>query len=81
MVLNKQETRNLYRKRAQHYDLAMWLYRLAGVRIDRYRRLTVQGLSLQRGDTVVDLGCGTGLNFPCFDGTATVPLKEVSSRG
>lgn len=64
MVLNKRETRNLYRKRARHYDLAMWLYRLAGVRIDRYRRLTMQGLSLQRGDTVVDLGCGTGLNFP-----------------
>ena len=59
----KQNTRELYRKRARRYDLAMWLYRLAGFRINHYRRLTVAALSLFTGDTVVDLACGTGLNF------------------
>ena len=67
MTLNKIETRNLYRRRAQRYDLAMWIYRLAGFRIDQYRRDTVAALALQPGDTVVELGCGTGLNFPLIE--------------
>lgn len=67
MTLNKVETRNLYRKRAQRYDLAMWIYRLAGFRIDQYRRDTVAALALRPGDTVVELGCGTGLNFPLIE--------------
>lgn len=41
----------------------MWLYRLAGMRIETYHRRAVEGLCLKLGDTVVDLGCGTGLNF------------------
>ena len=61
--MNKQETRDLYRKRARRYDSAIWLYRLSGFRIDWYRRSTVKALSLNAGDTVVDLACGTGLNF------------------
>lgn len=65
--MNKQETRNLYRKRARSYDLSLWLHRLAGFRMDWYRRLTVDALSLNAGDTVVDLACGTGLNFPYLE--------------
>jgi ubiquinone/menaquinone biosynthesis C-methylase UbiE len=64
MVLDKQETKNLYRKRAKNYDSAMWLYRLSGFRIDQYRQDAVEALGLDLGDTVVELGCGTGLNFP-----------------
>jgi demethylmenaquinone methyltransferase/2-methoxy-6-polyprenyl-1,4-benzoquinol methylase len=63
MVPDKQETRDLYRRRARRYDLAMWLYRLCGFRIDHYRRQAVAALALRPGDTVVELGCGTGLNF------------------
>lgn len=63
MVLDKQETRELYRRRARRYDLAMWIYRLCGFRIDHYRRQAVAALALRPGDTVVELSCGTGLNF------------------
>jgi len=55
--------RDLYRKRAKRYDLAVAAYRLIGLRERRYRRDTVEALSLRPGDTVVDLACGTGLNF------------------
>lgn len=67
MTLNTIETRNLYRRRAQRYDLTILVYRLAGFQIDQYRRDTVAALALQPGDTVVELGCGTGLNFPLLE--------------
>jgi demethylmenaquinone methyltransferase/2-methoxy-6-polyprenyl-1,4-benzoquinol methylase len=64
MSLSKQETLDLYRKRARRYDfVANWIFRLAGFRVSRYRRDIVGALSLQAGDTVIDLACGTGLNF------------------
>ena len=55
--------RNLYRKRARHYDFAVWTYRLLGLREKMYRRDAVAALAPRPGDTVVDLACGTGLNF------------------
>jgi demethylmenaquinone methyltransferase/2-methoxy-6-polyprenyl-1,4-benzoquinol methylase len=67
MILSKQETRDLYRRRAERYDLALWIYRLAGFRVDKYRRETVAALALKPGDIVVDLACGTGLNFPFLE--------------
>jgi ubiquinone/menaquinone biosynthesis C-methylase UbiE len=63
MALDKNETRNLYRKRAGRYDLAVKIYPLFGFDVERYRKDTVTALSLNPGDTVVELGCGTGLNF------------------
>ena len=55
---------NLYRKRAKRYDFTANLYCLIGFRLQAYRKKAVQALNLQRGDTVVEIGCGTGLNFP-----------------
>jgi demethylmenaquinone methyltransferase/2-methoxy-6-polyprenyl-1,4-benzoquinol methylase len=53
-----------YRKYAENYDLAVKLYHLLGLKIGKYRKMTVGALELSKGDTVVELGCGTGLNFP-----------------
>ncbi|HEY5736130.1 MAG TPA: methyltransferase domain-containing protein [Nitrosopumilus sp.] len=52
-----------YRKYAKNYDFAVKLYRLLGIKIGKYRDITVDSLDLSKGDTVVELGCGTGLNF------------------
>ena len=63
MALNKFEIRNLYRKRASRYDLSVQIYRLIGFDMRRYRHDTITSLELGSGDLVVELGCGTGLNF------------------
>jgi len=52
-----------YRKYAKNYDFAVKLYRLLGLDIDKFRKMAIDALELSRGDTVVELGCGTGLNF------------------
>jgi len=64
MALNKNEIAELYRKRAANYDLSANFYYLIGFREFKYRKLAVQQLRLKPGDTVVEIGCGTGLNFP-----------------
>ncbi len=48
---------------ARNYDLDEKLLLFAGIRLGRYRKDAVKELNLRKGDTVVDLGCGTGLNF------------------
>ncbi len=63
MVLNKEEIKKLYRKRAKRYDLSASLYYLIGFREHAYRTKSVEALNLKPGDTVADIGCGTGLNF------------------
>jgi demethylmenaquinone methyltransferase/2-methoxy-6-polyprenyl-1,4-benzoquinol methylase len=57
------EVRETYQKGARFYDLTTWLYYTAGMRIGLWRRLVVEALALRPGDTVVEIGCGTGLNF------------------
>ena len=37
------------------------------MRIGRWRRMVVDALSLRPGDTVVEIGCGTGLNFSLLE--------------
>ncbi len=65
MMLSKIEIRDLYRKRAGRYDLAaQMIYPLFGFRVKQYRQDTIAALALRPGDTVVELACGTGLNFP-----------------
>ena len=61
--LTRDEVRDVYDRQARIYDLAVWLYYLAGMRIGRWRRMVVDALELRPGDTVVEIGCGTGLNF------------------
>lgn len=54
----------MYRKRAGNYDITANLYYLLGFREWAYRKMAVNALSLNSGNTVVEIGCGTGLNFP-----------------
>ncbi len=58
------EVKELYQKRARRYDLTANLYYLIGVREWAYRKKAVEALALKPGMTVVEIGCGTGLNFP-----------------
>jgi demethylmenaquinone methyltransferase/2-methoxy-6-polyprenyl-1,4-benzoquinol methylase len=64
MILTNEEIKLLYKRTAIFYDRALLLYRLLG--IDRHRRVVVSKLRLQPADTVADLGCGTGANFPAL---------------
>jgi ubiquinone/menaquinone biosynthesis C-methylase UbiE len=49
-----------YRKSARHYDITSQLYQPQWA----HRRRAVQALRLRPGDSVVEVACGTGLNFP-----------------
>jgi demethylmenaquinone methyltransferase/2-methoxy-6-polyprenyl-1,4-benzoquinol methylase len=64
MALQKAEIAQVYDKRAKRYDLTSHLYYLLGFRLSAFRKMAVHALDLKRGDTVVEIGCGTGLNFP-----------------
>jgi len=55
-----------YRKRAANYDITANLYYLLGYREWAYRRMAVKALNLQPGNTVLELACGTGINFHLF---------------
>jgi ubiquinone/menaquinone biosynthesis C-methylase UbiE len=63
MALAKKRIAELYQKRARHYDYSANFYDLIGIREFAYRRIAVDALKLEHGDTVVEIGCGTGLNF------------------
>ena len=63
MALDKNRIAGLYQKRARHYDFSANLYYLLGIREFAYRKIAVAALKLEHGDTVVEIGCGTGLNF------------------
>jgi ubiquinone/menaquinone biosynthesis C-methylase UbiE len=52
-----------YRRRAPHYDVTSQLYQPQWA----HRRRAVQALGLRPGDTVVEIACGTGLNFPLIE--------------
>jgi ubiquinone/menaquinone biosynthesis C-methylase UbiE len=52
-----------YRKKAKHYDVTSRLYPVPGYPQRTQRLRAVRSLGLRPGDTVVDMACGTGLNF------------------
>ena len=58
---NRDAALQQYRSRASIYD---WELLLA----EPIRQLTVSRLGLHRGDTVIDVGCGTGLSFNMLEG-------------
>lgn len=59
------EIQKIYVRRARDYDRdAAWLS--LGLQ-QRFRRCAVQKLNLRRGQTVLDVACGTGLNFPAIE--------------
>lgn len=72
--MNKQEIIEVYRKRAPAYNQSVRLFNLIGWRVNFYRTIAVDALQLKNGDTVIDLCCGTGLNFPHI-------YKAIGSEG
>jgi ubiquinone/menaquinone biosynthesis C-methylase UbiE len=65
---------SIYRSRAKRYDWTTLLLYCAGFRHWAYRKRAIRSLALMNGDTVVDLGCGTGLNFSLLQ-------KQIGPRG
>ena len=62
----RQQIIDIYRKRARNYDVTANLYYLFGYPEWAYRRRAVAALNLKPGDIVVEIACGTGLNFPLY---------------
>ncbi len=56
-----------YRKKAKHYDLTSRLYPVPGYPQRTQRVRAVQALGLRPGASVVDIACGTGLNFSLIE--------------
>ena len=56
-----------YRKRAKHYDVTSRFYPVPGYPQRAQRLRAVQALGLRAGDSVVEIACGTGLNFPLIE--------------
>lgn len=56
-----------YRKKAKHYDVTSRLYPVPGYPQHGQRMRAVQALGLRAGHTVVEIACGTGLNFPLVE--------------
>jgi ubiquinone/menaquinone biosynthesis C-methylase UbiE len=65
-----------YRKKAKHYDVTSRLYPVPGYPQRTQRVRTVQALRLRPGDRVVDIACGTGLNFSLIE-QAIGPEGEI----
>jgi ubiquinone/menaquinone biosynthesis C-methylase UbiE len=56
-----------YRKKAKHYDFTSQFYPAPGYPQRAQRLRAVQALGLCPGDSVVDIACGTGLNFSLIE--------------
>src|SRR5580692_4274081 len=56
-----------YRKKAKRYDITSRLYPVPGYPHQGQRLRAVQALGLRAGDSVIDIACGTGLNFPLIE--------------
>ncbi|TVZ06275.1 methyltransferase domain-containing protein [Trebonia kvetii] len=56
-----------YRKKAKHYDITSRLYPAPGYPQRAQRLRSVRALGLRPGDSVIDMACGTGLNFSLLE--------------
>src|SRR3989338_1919882 len=63
-LTEKESIIEIYRNWTKGYDFIANISVLIGHRINLYRKKAVDSLNLKEGDVVVDLACGTGLNFP-----------------
>ncbi|NDP22676.1 MAG: class I SAM-dependent methyltransferase [Paludibacter sp.] len=61
--MDKEKIVAVYRRRASSYNSDVKFFNLIGWRVNFYRKIAIKALNLSKGDTVVDLCCGTGLNF------------------
>lgn len=57
----------VYRKKAKHYDITSRLYPAPCYPQRAQRLRAVQALGLSAGDSVIDIACGTGLNFELIE--------------
>ena len=58
---------DIYRKKAKHYDVTSRLYPVPGYPQHAQRVQAVRALGLRPGASMIDLACGTGLNFPLIE--------------
>jgi ubiquinone/menaquinone biosynthesis C-methylase UbiE len=56
-----------YRRKAKHYDVTCRLYPAPGYPQRAQRLRAAHALALRPGDSVIDIACGTGLNFPLLE--------------
>ena len=56
-----------YRKKAKHYDITSRFYPAPGYPQRAQRLRVIHALGLGPGDSVIDIACGTGLNFPLIE--------------
>jgi ubiquinone/menaquinone biosynthesis C-methylase UbiE len=73
---NRQRLIEIYRKKAKHYDITARLSPVPGYPEGAQRRRAVHSLGLRPGDTVVDVACGTGRNFPLIE-TVIGPRGQI----
>jgi demethylmenaquinone methyltransferase/2-methoxy-6-polyprenyl-1,4-benzoquinol methylase len=67
MDSTRQHLIETYRKKAKHYDITSRFYPVPGYPQQAQRLRAVQELGLRPGDSVVDIACGTGLNFSLIE--------------
>jgi len=74
VIMKLEEVARGYTRIAERYDqlLQFWFGKV--LRIEKYRKEAVEWLALEEGDTVLDIGCGTGANFPFL-------VEKVGRRG
>ncbi len=65
--LGREHLIETYRKKAKHYDITSRLYPVPGYPQRAHRLRAVRALGLREGDRVIDIACGTGLNFPLIE--------------